>query len=116
MKIGVIGCGSIGKRHLTNLLKFDDIELYVSDISKNTLKSIKEDYNIEVFTNELPALSVATITAMFVPSEPAKVTAPLQRSPAERLNAVPLAVTLAMPVPPTSVVLTVIVTDSLASI
>jgi predicted dehydrogenase len=66
MKIGVIGCGSIGKRHISNLLKFDDIEIYASDISKETLKSVKEEFNIEGFNKIEYLLEKINLDAVFI--------------------------------------------------
>ena len=51
MKILVIGCGSIGERHIKNLksLSIDTIIAY--DINSDRLQVIKEKYSLDVFDN-----------------------------------------------------------------
>jgi len=49
MKIFVIGCGSIGERHIKNLLSLNAGEISTFDTNKNQLKLIKEKYEIEIF-------------------------------------------------------------------
>ena len=40
MNIGVIGCGSIGKKHIDNLSRIDDVQIFVHDSSKEVLESL----------------------------------------------------------------------------
>ena len=51
MKIGVIGCGSIGKRHIQNIKKLlderkDGSELIAFDVSEEVLTSVREKYKV----------------------------------------------------------------------
>jgi predicted dehydrogenase len=53
----VIGCGSIGKRHLANLLKLGIHKLKAFDINIARCEEIKEQFKIEVFHDLDSALS-----------------------------------------------------------
>ncbi len=55
MKFLVIGCGSIGERHLKNLIDLS-CDVSVCDTSKNILTKIKKQYGIQVFSNVNNAL------------------------------------------------------------
>jgi predicted dehydrogenase len=51
IKIGVIGAGRWGKKHIDEYLKIKDVELaWVSDLSKENLKFCQEQYNIKNVT------------------------------------------------------------------
>lgn len=49
MKILVIGCGSIGERHIKNLENLSAGTIIASDINPDRLQSIKEKYSLDVF-------------------------------------------------------------------
>lgn len=50
MRILVIGCGSIGKRHIKNLLGLG-VEVLACDINQGAIDYVKSAYNIPVFTD-----------------------------------------------------------------
>jgi len=51
MKILVVGCGSIGERHIRNLIDISSHNIIAFDTSKERLDVIKERYNVETFDN-----------------------------------------------------------------
>jgi predicted dehydrogenase len=51
MKILVIGCGSIGERHIGNLKNLSACTIIASDINPDRLQVIKEKYSLDVFDN-----------------------------------------------------------------
>jgi len=69
LKIGVIGAGRWGKKHIAEYSKMKDVELvWVSDLSKNNLNFCKSYYNIEnvttdyqdVLSSDVEAVSICT--------------------------------------------------------
>lgn len=57
MKILVIGCGSIGERHIKNLNNLYDSEILICDKDSKRLQLIKEKYNLSTYGNIGEALS-----------------------------------------------------------
>jgi len=51
MKFVVIGCGSIGERHIRNLNSLSAGEILAYDADPNRLNLIKEKYNVEIIEN-----------------------------------------------------------------
>ncbi len=51
MKILVIGCGSIGERHIKNLKSLSTDKIIAYDINSDRLQEIKEKYSLDVFDN-----------------------------------------------------------------
>lgn len=52
MKVLVVGCGSIGKRHINNLVKLNNIEsVFVYTKNKNCLKELDNDSKIRTINN-----------------------------------------------------------------
>jgi predicted dehydrogenase len=51
MKILVIGCGSIGERHIKNLKSLSAGSIIAYDINSDRLQEIKEKYSLDVFEN-----------------------------------------------------------------
>jgi predicted dehydrogenase len=51
MKVLVIGCGSIGERHIKNLKSLFAGTIIASDIDSNRLRLIKEKYSLDVYDN-----------------------------------------------------------------
>jgi len=51
MKFFVVGCGSIGKRHIRNLSNLSAGEISVFDTNKTCLKDIEAKYNVETHDN-----------------------------------------------------------------
>jgi len=51
MKILVIGCGSIGERHIKNLKNLSANTIIAYDINPDRLQVIKETYSLDVFDN-----------------------------------------------------------------
>lgn len=66
LKIGVIGAGRWGKKHIDEYSKMKDIELsWISDVSEESLKSLKDQYNVstdynEVLNSDVEAVSICT--------------------------------------------------------
>jgi predicted dehydrogenase len=69
LKIGVIGAGRWGKKHIDEYSKMKDVEiLWVSDLSKENLKLCKDKYNIsnittdynDVLSSDVDAVSICT--------------------------------------------------------
>ena len=51
MDILVVGCGSIGERHIRNLIDISSHDIIAFDTSKERLNIIKESYNVETCDN-----------------------------------------------------------------
>lgn len=49
MKILIIGCGSIGKRHISNLKNFSVENILAQDIDKQRCAEIEEEFGIKVY-------------------------------------------------------------------
>ena len=69
LKIGVIGAGRWGKKHINEYSKMNDVEvLWVSDLSKQNLNFCKNQYNIknvttdynDVLSSDVEAVSICT--------------------------------------------------------
>ena len=69
LKVGVIGAGRWGQKHIQEYLKIKDAELsWVSDISKDSLSECKQKYNIknisddynDVLESDVEAVSICT--------------------------------------------------------
>ena len=69
IKIGVIGAGRWGKKHIEEYLKIKDVELsWVSDLSKENLKLCQEHYNVknviinykDLLSSDVEAVSICT--------------------------------------------------------
>ncbi|MFC1991139.1 Gfo/Idh/MocA family protein [Chloroflexota bacterium] len=58
MRILVVGCGSIGKRHLGNLKLLSAGELIAFDTNYERLEEVKEKYNVKTFSNFEEAMQV----------------------------------------------------------
>jgi len=56
MKILIVGCGSIGERHLKNLQTFFEGKITVTDTDENKLQNIKKKYNVATYINYTEAL------------------------------------------------------------
>jgi predicted dehydrogenase len=53
IKIGVIGAGRWGKKHIEEYLKIKDVELeWVSDLSEDNLKLCQQQYKIKNVTTD----------------------------------------------------------------
>ena len=71
MKIVVIGCGSIGKRHLRNLktlLKERNGEVIAFDVNKEALEFVSKEYGIRTETDLNKALEEADGAFMCIPN------------------------------------------------
>ena len=67
LKVGVIGTGRWGKKHIEEYSKMNDVELlWVSDINKDDLKICKEKYNIENVTTDYNELLSQDIDAVSI--------------------------------------------------
>lgn len=65
MKFLVVGCGSIGNRHISNLIKLNE-QVVGCDVSRNIRKKIKNKYNIPVFTDIKRAFEENVLDAVLV--------------------------------------------------
>jgi predicted dehydrogenase len=70
MKILVVGCGSIGKRHIRNLISINAGEIIACDTSKGKLDDVRTEFSIKTFSNIEEALNVDEYTAAFICSPP----------------------------------------------
>ena len=66
MNIGVIGCGSIGKRHISNLLKIDGLSLFIYDSMKETMESVSKEYNVKSFGDAESLFREGNLDAVFI--------------------------------------------------
>jgi len=67
IKIGVIGAGRWGKKHLEEYLKIKDVDLaWVSDLSKENLRLCQEQYNIKNVTNNYKDLLSSDVEALSI--------------------------------------------------
>lgn len=72
LNILVIGCGSIGERHIRNIKNnFDNISISAFDINKNRLKYVNEHYGLEIY-NDLDKALTNDINAALICSPPHK--------------------------------------------
>ncbi|RLE69585.1 MAG: gfo/Idh/MocA family oxidoreductase, partial [Thermoprotei archaeon] len=77
MRVGVIGCGSIGKVHISNLKKLPGVDVVAAcDIDEGELKVVKEKFGVEslytdyhdlVSRSDLDAVVVATPNYLHYP-------------------------------------------------
>jgi len=65
-EILVLGCGSIGKRHIRNLMSMDVGGITACDPDLSKLDYIKKEFSIEVFQDMEEALNSKTYDAAFV--------------------------------------------------
>ncbi|MEE9214600.1 MAG: Gfo/Idh/MocA family oxidoreductase [Thermodesulfobacteriota bacterium] len=70
MKILVVGCGSIGKRHIRNLLSVNAGEIIACDINDKKLNDVKEEFSIKAFSNVEEALNINKYGAAFICTPP----------------------------------------------
>ena len=66
LKILVIGCGSIGERHIKNLKSLALAEIFACDRDKVRREYIKDKYKVKVFQNYEEAFSSKAIDAVLV--------------------------------------------------
>lgn len=74
MKILVVGCGSIGERHIRNLKLISAGEIIACDIDKERLFTMRKKYKVNVYTklekaleNDIDAVIVSTPPSTHVP-------------------------------------------------
>lgn len=70
MKILVIGCGSIGRRHIKNLLTLKVCDITAYDVDKNRLENIRNEFSVECISDIDDALSKKEFDAAFICSPP----------------------------------------------
>jgi predicted dehydrogenase len=70
MKILVVGCGSIGKRHIRNLISINAGEIIACDTSERKLDEVKEEFSIKAFSDVEEALTINKYTAAFICTPP----------------------------------------------
>ena len=51
MRFLIIGCGSIGKRHLRNLEKLGYRDIHAFDVQQHVLKDIRQEFGINTYSN-----------------------------------------------------------------
>lgn len=66
LKILVIGCGSIGERHIKNLQSLGVAEICACEQDRQRLKHIRDEYKIKVFQNYEEAFTNEAIDAVLV--------------------------------------------------
>lgn len=70
MKILVLGCGSVGKRHIRNLLSLNAGKTAAYDINEEKLNAIKKEFSIDVYSDLNRALSEDKYDAALICSPP----------------------------------------------
>ncbi len=70
MKILVVGCGSIGKRHIRNLISINAGEVIACDTSEMKLDEVRKEYSIKAFSDIEEALNMDEYTAAFICTPP----------------------------------------------
>jgi len=76
LKILVIGCGSIGERHIRNLQALNLAEITVCDLNSERLNYIKDTYHVSSITDYEKALGGADYNAVLVCSPTSEHIAP----------------------------------------
>ncbi len=73
LKILVIGCGSIGERHIRNLKSSTSVEIFACDLDKGRREHIKDKYEVkifrdykEAFNEDIDAVLVCTPTSAHI--------------------------------------------------
>ena len=67
LKIGVIGAGRWGKKHIEEYSKMKDVDLlWVSDLSEENLKFCKENYNVKNVTNDYNDVLSSDVEALSI--------------------------------------------------
>lgn len=64
LRIGVIGCGKIGERHLNAYRKIKDVEVVVSDANQALSKKVAEEHGLNWVANPEKIISDDTINAI----------------------------------------------------
>jgi len=70
MNILVIGCGSVGKRHLRNLLSMNAGRIFAYDIDTSKVELVQQELSVEALSSENQALNVGDYDAAFICSPP----------------------------------------------
>lgn len=70
MKILVVGCGSIGKRHIRNLISINAGEIIACDTNEQKLDVVKKEFAIKAFSDVEEALNINEYTAAFICTPP----------------------------------------------
>ncbi len=67
LKVGVIGAGRWGKKHIDEYSKMKDVELlWVSDLSEENLKSCQEQYKVKNVTNDYNEVLSSDVEAVSI--------------------------------------------------
>jgi predicted dehydrogenase len=70
MKILVIGCGSVGKRHLRNLLSMNAGQIFAYDIDTSKVDLVQKELSVEGLSSENETLNDGAYDAAFICSPP----------------------------------------------
>lgn len=70
MKILVVGCGSIGKRHIRNLISINAGEVIACDTSERKLDEVRKEFSIKAFSDIEEALNMDEYSAAFICTPP----------------------------------------------
>jgi len=70
MKILVLGCGSIGRRHIRNLKSLNYGEIVACDIIEHKISAIKEEFSIRCYSDINEALSEGKYDAALICTPP----------------------------------------------
>jgi predicted dehydrogenase len=70
MKILVLGCGSVGKRHIKNLISMNAGQIFAHDVDQSRLKKIREEFLVETLTSTDEALDRGDFDTAFICTPP----------------------------------------------
>ncbi len=70
MRILIVGCGSIGTRHLKAFKKIKEVEVIACDPRKEALKKIAENYSLAEFYKDIKEVNLERIDGMVICTPP----------------------------------------------
>jgi predicted dehydrogenase len=70
MNILVLGCGSIGKRHIKNLHSMNVGQLFAYDVDKHKQRTVQKEFPVETFSSLEEALDDGNVDAAFICTPP----------------------------------------------
>ena len=70
LRILVVGCGSIGTRHLRAFKRIEGVEVIPCDPRKDVLKKIVENYNLAEVYKDIKEVNLERIDAMVICTPP----------------------------------------------
>ena len=70
MKILVLGCGSIGKRHIKNLLTINAGRIFAYDVDNSKVDYVQKELSVAALSSEVEAVKDGDFDAAFICSPP----------------------------------------------